>query len=451
MEQTNAAIFLKEQVNTMKLPSQVKQVMHILNNHGQKAFAVGGCVRDLLLDRPPGDYDIVTSALPGEIIAWFPKTVPVGMEHGTVTVLMDHVPIEVSTFKGLSNDQRTLDEDLRQRDFTINAIAMNGEGIIYDPFGGQSDLTGLVIRSPLNQSKERFLEDPLRMIRAIRFAASLGFDLHPSVTEAMADSHELITQVSVERIREELNKILVSDHPSLGIKLLLGHNLLAHVIPEAIPMVNFDQHNKNHDKDVFQHALAVLEAVPPRLNVRWAAFLHDIGKPATFTRGDDGVGHFYGHHTKGQEITRSILERLKYDNKTIEDVTILVGAHMTRFARFRNANLKKLISQVGEHNLQDLYDLQKADILGSAPPFNFSSLDEMQAEMEQILREKPPLKVQDLAINGHDLIEIGIAPGPAMGKLLNNLLEVVLEDPQKNHRSTLLLLSRRFLIIISLK
>ena len=164
--------------------------------------------------------------------------------------------------------------------------------------------------------------------------------LHSTVSEAIIDSHELIRQVSVERIREELNKIFISDHPSLGIKLLLSNNLLAHVIPEAMPMVDFDQHNKNHDKDVFQHALAVLEAVPPRLNVRWAAFLHDIGKPATFTRGEDGVGHFYGHHMKGQEITRSILERLKYDNKTIEDITILVGAHMTRFARFRNANLK---------------------------------------------------------------------------------------------------------------
>ncbi|HOB12105.1 MAG TPA: HD domain-containing protein [Syntrophomonadaceae bacterium] len=426
----------------MILPPYVIKIIDILSSHSREAFAVGGCVRDLLMEKPPTDYDVATSALPQEIMALFPKTVPTGVKHGTVTVFMDGVPVEISTFKGRDNGQGGLHEDLQRRDFTINAIAIDAKGVIHDPFGGREDLEKKIIRSPLNQSRERFAEDPLRMIRAIRLAVSFGFTLHPTVTESILDSHELIRQVSIERIREELNKILVSDSPALGIKLLLDHNLLAHIIPEAMPMVGFDQHNKNHDKDVFQHALAVLDAVPPRLNVRWAAFLHDIGKPATFTRGEDGVGHFYGHHMKGQEITRCILERLRYDHKTIEDITILVGAHMTRFARFRNANLKKLVSQVGEHNLQDLYDLQKADILGSAPPFDFTSLNEMQAEIEQILHEKHPLKIGDLAVNGHDLMEIGIEPGPDMGKILHALLEIVLEDPQKNNAPTLLSLAK---------
>lgn len=426
----------------MILPPYVSKIINILNVHNREAFVVGGCVRDLLMDIEPSDYDIATSALPQEIMGWFTKTVPTGIGHGTVTVFMDGMPVEVSTFKGTTEGQYDLYQDLLRRDFTINAIAMDMQGVVYDPFGGREDLQKQMIRSPLNQSRERFAEDPLRMMRAVRLAASFNFALHPTVTEAIIDSHELIRQVSVERIREELNKILVSENPSLGIKLLLYHNLLAYVMPEAIPMVDFDQHNKNHDKDVFQHALAVLEAVPPRLNVRWAAFLHDIGKPATFTRDENGVGHFYGHHTKGQEITRRILERLKYDNRTIEDITTLVGAHMTRFARFRNANLKKLVSQVGEHNLQDLYDLQKADILGSAPPFDFTALNEMQAEIEQILREKHPLKIQDLAVNGHDLIEIGVEPGPEMGQILHALLEIVLEDPQKNNASTLLSLAQ---------
>jgi len=417
--------------------------METLNSHNKEAYAVGGCVRDLLLEQPPTDFDVATSALPREIMAIFPKTVPTGIKHGTVTVFMDGVPVEVSTFKGLDIGQGSLSEDLRHRDFTINAIAIDAARVIYDPFGGREDLREKIIRSPLNQSRERFQEDPLRMLRAIRFAVCLGFTLHPSVTEAMAECYPSISQVSIERIREELNKILVSDRPSLGIRLLLEHNLLEYIIPEAMPMVGFDQYNKNHDKDVFQHALAVLDGVPPRLNVRWAAFLHDIGKPATFTRDEKGVGHFYGHHLKGQEITRQILERLRYDHKTIEDITTLVGAHMTRFARFRNANLKKLVSQVGEHNLQDLYDLQKADILGSAPPFDFTSLEEMQAEIEQILREKHPLTIEDLAVNGYDLMEIGIEPGPGMGKLLNQLLEIVLEEPQKNNRGTLLELSKK--------
>lgn len=425
----------------MILPPNVRKVIDILNDHNREAFAVGGCVRDLLMEKPPTDYDVATSALPQEIMAIFPKTVPVGIGHGTVMVMMDGAPVEVSTFKGIIEGQPDIYEDLRRRDFTINAIAMDENGVIHDPFGGRKDLKEQIVRSPLNQSMERFQEDPLRMLRAIRFAVGLDFSLHPTVTEAILDLHDLLAKVSVERIRDEFNRILLSDHPSRGMELLLANDLLVHVLPEAMPMVNFDQHNKNHDKDVFQHALAVLEASPPRLKVRLAALFHDIGKPATFTQDADGVGHFYGHHLKGQEMTRSSLERLKYDNKTIEDVTTLVGAHMTRFARLRDANLKKLISQVGKDNLTDLYDLQKADILGSAPPFDFSSLDKMQTEIEQTLSENLPLTIHDLAINGQDLIEIGISPGPAMGKLLQHLLEVVLEDPQKNDRTTLLQLS----------
>lgn len=429
----------------MELPPQVAKAIHILRSHGMEAFAVGGYVRNLLLNKPCSDYDVATSALPQEIMSIFPKTIPVGIEHGTIVVLMDDVSLEISSFKGILAGQCDLYEDLRRRDFTINAMAMDEEGVIYDPFSGQKDLQERIIRSPLNHSRERFQEDPLRMMRAIRFAVCLDFTLHPTIVEAMLDLHYLLAKVSVERIRDEFNRILLSDHPTQGMELLLANDLLPHVLPEAMPMVNFNQHNKNHDKDVFQHALAVLEASSPRLEVRLAALFHDIGKPATFTQGDDGVGHFYGHHLKGQEMTRHILERLKYDNKTIEDVTILVGAHMTRFAGLRNANLKKLISQVGEDKLPDLYDLQKADILGSAPPFDFSSLDKMQTEIEKILSDDPPLTIHDLAINGRDLIEIGMAPGPDMGKLLQHLLEVVLEDPQKNDRTTLLLLSQEFL------
>lgn len=429
----------------MKLPPQVAKAIHILNSHGMEAYAVGGCVRNLLLGKPSSDFDVATSALPQEIMSIFPKTIPLGIEHGTIVILMDDVSLEISSFKGILEGQFDLYEDLRRRDFTINAMAMDEEGVIYDPFGGQKDLQERIIRSPLNHSRERFLEDPLRMMRAIRFAVSLDFTLHSSVVEVMLDLHDLLAEVSVERIRDEFNRILLSDHPIRGMELLLANGLLAHVLPEAMPMVNFDQHNKNHDKDVFQHALAVVEASPARLKVRLAALFHDIGKPATFTQGDDGVGHFYGHHLKGQEITRSSLERLKYDNRTIEDVTILVGAHMTRFAGFKDANLKKLISQVGKDNLPDLYDLQKADIMGSAPPFDFLSLDKMQTEIEQTLSKDPPLTIHDLAINGQDLIKIGMTPGPSMGKLLHHLLEVVLEDPQKNDRATLLRLSQELL------
>lgn len=435
----------------MPLPPYVREVIHTLKNNGQEAFIVGGCVRDLLMGHHPSDYDVATSALPQETMTIFQKTVPVGAKHGTVAVLLGRETVEVSTFKGLAEGWGGLEQDLLRRDFTFNAIAMDEDGNIFDPFNGQADIQQQLVRSPRNLSKERFLEDPLRMLRAVRFCSCYEFTLHPTVTQAIHELHELLPSVSVERVREEFNRILISDHPVLGMELLLATGLLAHVIPEVMAMVGFDQRNHNHDKDVFRHALAVLEASPPRLKVRLAALLHDIGKPVTFTLDEAGVGHFYGHHMQGCAITRSALQRLKYDHQTIEDVTILVGEHMSRFGKFRNANLKKLVNRVGEHNLQDLYDLQRADIIGSAPPFNFSALDEMQAEISSILYDKPPLKVRDLAINGYDLMEIGIAPGPAMGKILNGLLEAVLENPENNKPDFLLELAKEIASDLNIK
>ncbi len=423
----------------MLLPSYVVEVLNTLRHNGNQAFVVGGCIRDVLMGRVPTDYDVATSATPEVTVSLFQKTVPIGEKHGTIAVLVDGGTVEVSTFKGYKTEvEPSLYWDLLYRDFTVNAMAIEENGELYDPFGGQEDIKNKVIKSPENKSRERFSEDPLRMMRAIRFCSTHGFLLHPTVTMAITELHDAILTVSFERIREELNRILTSDLPSLGIGLLLKTGLLAHILPEAIAMVDFNQRSIWHDKDIYQHTMAVIEAVPPRLNVRLAALMHDIGKPMTFTVDENGVGHFYEHQIEGGRITKNIMRRLKYDNQTIEDVTILVTEHMSRFFKVRNASLKRLINRVGDHNLVDLFDLQRADTIGSAPPFNFSELDAMQAGINHIYYEKPPMKVKDLAVNGNDLMGIGFKPGPEMGRVLEALLKLVLDDPKKNDRNILL-------------
>lgn len=429
----------------MQIPAYVIEVINTLRKDGKQAFMVGGCVRDLSIGKEPADYDVTTSATTDEIKSLFQKTVPIGEKHGTVAVLLGGGTVEVSTYKGQNHrhDENAilLMDDLLLRDFTINAMALDESGNIIDPFGGLDDLKNKLIRAPRDLACDRFSEDPLRMMRAIRFCSIYGFSLHPTVRTAIAEHSDLILTISPERIREELNRILRSRQPASGIRLLFTTGLLVHILPEVIPMVGFNQRNSRHDKDVFEHTLAVLEAVPSNLNVRLAALLHDIGKPMTFTVDENGVGHFYMHHLEGKSIAETILRRLKYDNQTIHDVTILVSEHMSRFPKIRNASLKRLINRVGDHNLEDLLNLQRADILGSAPPFDFSQLDAMQAGIHQIRYDNPPMNVKDLAIGGNDLMEIGFAPGPIIGQVLEALLNIVLDDPETNDRETLLSLA----------
>lgn len=362
----------------MTIPDDVLEIVRTLQRNGREAYLVGGCVRDLLMNRVASDYDVATSAPTGEIKACFSRCVPVGEKHCTIAVLTGYRTVEVSPYKGqqcLGVAKRSgIEKDLLCRDFTVNAMAMDESGRVIDPYGGLEDLHHQLLRAPAGQARDRIVEDPLRMMRAVRFCSTLGFVMHPGLRQTIIDKCGLLASVAVERIRIELNHILVSERPAPGIRLLLQTGLMEYVIPELLPMAGFDQRNIRHDKDVLEHSLAVLEGVPPRLNVRLGALLHDVAKPRTCTVDETGVGHFYGHHLAGREMARSILESLKYDKQTIDDVAILVGEHMSRFAKIRDVGLKKLVKRVGEHNLEDLYDLQKADIMGSAPPFDFSSL-----------------------------------------------------------------------------
>ena len=426
----------------MRLPDHVAEIMAVLKSQGYESYLVGGCVRDLLLDRKPMDYDVVTSA-PFEVIcSVFPRTVPLGARYGTLAVVTAAGPVEVSTCKGPFHSSLPgltgIEADLFWRDFTINAMAMDADGEIIDPFGGMRDLKGRIVAAPGNQAAQRFRDDPLRMVRAIRLGCTLDFTLHPAVNDAIRAVAPLLPRVAAERIRSELELILLAERPDQGVKALATAGLLTYILPEMMPMLGFDQKNPRHDKDLFEHTMAVLAAAPPRLTVRLAALLHDVGKPICFTVDGNGRGHFYNHHIEGSRMATLILQRLRYDHHTIEVVTRLIYDHMSRFPQVRRESLKKLISRVGEENLDDLFDLQRADILGSATPFDTSLLDAMEEEVANILAIQPPLYRKDLAIDGNDLVALGWEPGPRIAQVLEHLLEVVLERPEMNQAGLLL-------------
>jgi tRNA nucleotidyltransferase (CCA-adding enzyme) len=284
------------------------------------------------------------------------------------------------------------------------------------------------------------------MIRAIRFSCQLDFKIHYVTREGIAEHAELIKNVSQERIRDELIKILLSNKPSEGIFMLSKLGLLQYILPELQACVGFDQHNKHHRKNIFDHILKVLDNTPSVLNVRLASLFHDISKPETFTIGEDGVGHFYSHHKIGADKTREIMKRLKFDNETIDNVCILVYEHMSRFPKIREGSVKKLLRRIGEQNIDDLINLQIADIIGSKPPYDFEDVILLKNELKRIIETKEPISVKQLAVNGHDLIELGIEPSKRMGEILNELLQMVMEHPEANNKEHLLEIVKKGLI-----
>jgi len=435
----------------IKLPVKVGVILEALEAFSFEAYVVGGCVRDSLLERIPHDWDITTNAKPEKVISIFKemgfKVIETGLKHGTVTVMIDSEPFEITTFRidgGYSDNRHpddvvfttSLKEDLARRDFTINALAYNNKVGLVDYFNGVLDLDCELIKcvgNPLN----RFKEDALRILRTYRFASQLGFDIEEETLSATIILSDSIKNISMERIRDEINKILIADS---NIFWGLVHNgLLKIIIPELVNCFNFEQHNKHHDKDVFQHILSVVENTPPKLELRLAALLHDIGKPKCFSMGADRIGHFYEHQKVSADMSREILTRLKFDNKTIDKVCLLVYEHMSRYDKLRTPNTKKFINRVGIENLEDLFTLQIADIKGCAKEYqNFDNVLKLKEECTKIIEEKQPLSVRDLKINGKDLMLLGIKQGKEIGNILNQLLEMILENQKLNEKERLL-------------
>lgn len=334
----------------IKLPNGVAFIIKELNRNRHEAYVVGGSIRDALIGLVPKDYDITTSANPEEVMRIFKKTIPTGLQHGTVQVITSDGIYDVTTYRseGDYRDSRyptnvifidDLVEDLKRRDITINAMAYNTEKGIIDPFNGTDDIKSRIIKAVGNPT-ERFKEDALRILRAVRLATVLDFNIEENTLQAIVETMDGLRFISVERIREELDNILMSDNPSRGISLLYHLGLMKYVLPELMPIAIFNQFNPHHDKDVLNHTLEVLENTPKSLPLRLAALLHDSGKPSTFTVDDKGIGHFYEHEKISAQIAKLALSRLKYDNKTISTVTKLISFHMVSLETKNELKLK---------------------------------------------------------------------------------------------------------------
>ena len=432
----------------MWIPEKAEIIIRELMAHGFEAYAVGGCVRDSILGRVPGDWDITTSARPEQVKKIFSRTVDTGIEHGTVTVLMDKDAYEVTTYRvdGEYEDHRhpkevtftaSLEEDLKRRDFTINAMAYNPETGLVDIFEGIEDLKRQQIRC-VGDPRERFDEDALRILRAIRFSAQLGFEIDEATKAAMTEKAETLKDVSAERIRVELIKLLTSKHPEkIAEACRLG--LTRIVLPEYDTIVGVEQHTPNHIYDVEEHTLVALQKIEDEQALRLTMLLHDFGKPVV-KKHDDGRDIFYKHPEVSAQIAKDILKRLKFDNYTMDKVVRLVKWHGLKYHP-NEQSVRRALNRVGRDIFEEFIKVQKADVSAKNPkvvPGKLALLEEKEAIYRQIIERGDCFEIKSLAVNGRDLIGAGIAPGPLLGAILERLVELVIDDQSLNQKETLL-------------
>lgn len=440
-------------MQTINVPKDVLEVLNLIHEAGEEAYVVGGCVRDALLGVTPHDWDITTSATPEQVKSLFKRTVDTGLSHGTVTVLVHDEGYEVTTYRvdGKYEDYRrpkevtftrSLSEDLLRRDFTINAMAYNHEEGIVDLYNGREDLEAGVIRC-VGTAWDRFNEDALRMLRAIRFSAKLGFDIEETTYKAMKDLAHLIQHVSAERIHVELTKTLISPNPS-QMKELVTCGLIEYIIPEFKEVVGLVQNNPYHKFTVDNHIYESLKYIAPEPHLRWAMYLHDIGKGFTKTTDDKGIDHFYKHPGVSEKIAGKTMKNLKFDNKTYDRVIKLIRFHDDRFA-ISKKSVRKAINRVGVDYFDDLLLIKEADIKSQHHDYeeeNLGKLKEIIDFYEEILDDNECLTIKNLAINGNDIKQAGVTEGKLIGEALKYLLEQVLENPEINNREQLMRLIR---------
>ncbi|MBS7006992.1 CCA tRNA nucleotidyltransferase [Anaerostipes sp.] len=435
----------------IEIPEKAKQIINQLEQAGYEAYVVGGPVRDCILGKCPMDWDITTSASPYQVKEIFSYTIDTGIAHGTVTVMMGHEPFEVTTYRvdGEYKDHRrpeevcftkSLKEDLLRRDFTINAMAYNDRDGLIDYYGGVDDLKQNIIRC-VGEASKRFDEDALRILRALRFQAQLGFVIEDKTKQAVREQAKFLKDISAERIQVELTKLLVSGHPET---ILHAYELgvTSVVLPEFDRMMETPQNNPHHRYSVGIHTVEALKNAESDHILRWTMLLHDVGKPEARVEGPD-KDRFRGHHIIGEEMAGQILRRLKFDNQTVKQVKALVRWHDIRFGSLKEVNKKTVrrwASKLSVPLFEKLLKVQQADILAQSS-FMLEEkqeiLDRTAALFEEIKKEKDCLQIKDLALDGKDLIRLGMKPGKELGDMLNELLELVLDDPQKNSREIL--------------
>ena len=428
------------------LPKSVSYIINTLESAGFEAYAVGGAVRDSIMGIPQNDWDITTNALPDDVKAVFSKSkvIETGIKHGTVTVLIDGEPFEITTYRVESqysdhrhpdfvDFSRNLKDDLLRRDFTMNAIAYSPSGVV-DLFGGTEDIKNKVIRC-VGNAEERFDEDALRILRAARFSSVLGFEIEEKTRLAMSEKKHFLRDISAERVFAETKKLLCGENV---FSVLDGcRDIIFEIIPELRACDGFDQKNSHHVHDVYGHIIRSVEAVKNDVVLRLAMLLHDVAKPDCFFLGDDKMGHFYGHHKLSAESARVILRRLKCDNETLDDVVFLVENHMTEL-RPEKKLVKRRLGKMGERRLRMLVEVQKADTVGCGTGENMDKLFEYERLIDEVVAEGLCFSLKHLAVNGRDIIDEGIAEGAQIGKVLDFLLECVIEEKVENDREKLI-------------
>lgn len=440
----------------IRLPDKVKQILNKLTANGYEAYAVGGCVRDSLLGREPEDWDITTSALPLQVKQLFPRTVDTGLQHGTVTVLLGREGFEVTTYRidGEYTDGRhpkevtftpSLPEDLKRRDFTINAMAYNEQDGLVDAFGGAGDLEAGIIRC-VGNPMDRFREDALRILRAVRFAAQLHFAIEEHTREAVCELAPDLKRISAERIQAELVKLVVSPHPEYMRELYtLGISKV--ILPEFDRMMETEQNHPHHCRTVGEHTILGMQNVAPDKILRLAMLFHDIAKPVCRTTDENGIDHFYGHPEKSAEMAKKIFRRLKFDRDTMDHVCALVRWHDYNPA-LTEEKVRRAVVKIGQDQYPVIFALKRADILAQSEYQREEKLDYMnryEQLYDAVMAKGECISLKQLAVNGRDIMALGVSQGRQIGDILHQLLEQVIQNPEKNERTYLLQQVQEFL------
>ena len=433
------------------IDNRAKLVISLLEFNGYNSYVVGGCLRDVLLGRKSHDIDICTDALPEEIIYVFKdkyRVIETGIKYGTITVIIDALPIEITTFRSEQDYvdgrrpekvsfEKDIKADLSRRDFTVNAMAYNDKDGLIDLFGAKRDLEDKIIRC-VGNPRQRFKEDKLRMLRAVRFASTFNFGIEDETFDAIKEYSQDIEEISLERINVELSKMLLVQKPSQSIKLLRKTGLLKVILPVIDDMYGFSQQNPYHEKDLFFHTMDVLDNVREDIILRLAALFHDTGKLYTKTVDENNIGHFYGHSEVSFDIAKDYLKKLRYSNNIVEFVSLLCKKHMIDTRNITKKGIRKLISIFGKENIYYLVELQRAD----AESTTIGGDDTLKIKVDEVLADEDVFCIKDMDIDGNDIKNLGYK-GKEIGYILKYLFDRVMEDTSINEKAKLLEIIKR--------